>query len=155
MSSPPFPVCDIAMIPGLLPIFLHSCEIKSGSGLRTRLDEMCTEPSQSQNLNTVTAGNKTTLSMLKHNIRWWVICISHILYTIHSSNCNSDTILPILTFSQPAVKFIYIVSAAVLQWLLSLRKHIIVLTNLQKLPCWVPVATCATTSGIEWSQIRK
>ena len=25
------------MVPGLLPIFLHSCEIKSGSGLGTRL----------------------------------------------------------------------------------------------------------------------
>ena len=35
--SPPFPVRDIVLIPGLLPIFLHSCEIKSGSGLRTRL----------------------------------------------------------------------------------------------------------------------
>ena len=30
--SSPFPVCDILMIPGLL-IFLHGCEIKSGSGL--------------------------------------------------------------------------------------------------------------------------
>ena len=28
---------DVAMIPGLLPIFLHSCEIKSGSGLGTRI----------------------------------------------------------------------------------------------------------------------
>ena len=26
------------MIPGLLPIFLHSCKIKSGSGLETRLN---------------------------------------------------------------------------------------------------------------------
>ena len=34
--SPPFPTHDIAMIPGLLPILLHSCEIKSGSGLGTR-----------------------------------------------------------------------------------------------------------------------
>ena len=25
------------MVPGLLPIFLHGCEIKSGSGLGTRL----------------------------------------------------------------------------------------------------------------------
>ena len=31
--SPPFPVHDVVLIPGLLPIFLHSCEIKSGSGL--------------------------------------------------------------------------------------------------------------------------
>ena len=31
------PVCDVAMFPGLLPIFLHSCEIKSGSGPGTRL----------------------------------------------------------------------------------------------------------------------
>ena len=28
---------DVAMIPGLLLIFLHGCEIKSGSGLGTRL----------------------------------------------------------------------------------------------------------------------
>ena len=28
---------DVVLIPGLLPIFLHSCEIKSGSGLGTRL----------------------------------------------------------------------------------------------------------------------
>ena len=35
--SPPFPVRDVLMIPGLLPIFLHGCEIKSGSGLGTRL----------------------------------------------------------------------------------------------------------------------
>ena len=39
--SPPFPArdVDVAMIPGLLPIFLHGCEIKSGSGLGTRLVE--------------------------------------------------------------------------------------------------------------------
>ena len=37
--SPPFLNRDvyIAMFPGLLPIFLHVCEIKSGSGLRTSL----------------------------------------------------------------------------------------------------------------------
>ena len=35
--SPPFPVRDVAMIPGLLPIFLRGCEKKSGSGLGTRL----------------------------------------------------------------------------------------------------------------------
>ena len=29
----PFPARDVAMIPGLLLIFLHSCEIKFGSGL--------------------------------------------------------------------------------------------------------------------------
>ena len=33
----PFPVRDVVMVPGLLPIFLHGCEIKSGSGLGTRL----------------------------------------------------------------------------------------------------------------------
>ena len=33
--SPPFSACDTAVIPGL--IFLHGCEIKSGSGLETRL----------------------------------------------------------------------------------------------------------------------
>ena len=27
----------VVLIPGLLPIFLHGCEIKSGSGLGTRL----------------------------------------------------------------------------------------------------------------------
>ena len=37
--SPPFPVRDVALIPGLLPIFLHSCEIKSGRDLGTRLYE--------------------------------------------------------------------------------------------------------------------
>ena len=31
--SPPFPVHDVVLIPGILPIFLHGCEIKSGSGL--------------------------------------------------------------------------------------------------------------------------
>ena len=36
-SSPPFLVRDVVLIPGLLPIFLHGCEIKSGSGLGTRL----------------------------------------------------------------------------------------------------------------------
>ena len=35
--DPPFPVRDVVMVPGLLPIFLHGCEIKSGSGLGTRL----------------------------------------------------------------------------------------------------------------------
>ena len=35
--SPPFPVCDVVLIPGLLLIFLHSCDTKSGSGLGTRL----------------------------------------------------------------------------------------------------------------------
>ena len=37
IPSPPFPVCDVVLIPGLLPIFLHGCEIKSGRGLGTRL----------------------------------------------------------------------------------------------------------------------
>ena len=35
--SPPFPVRDVVLLPGLLPIFLHGCEIKSGSGLGTML----------------------------------------------------------------------------------------------------------------------
>ena len=35
--SPPFLVHDVVMVPGLLPTFLHSCEIKSGSGLGWRL----------------------------------------------------------------------------------------------------------------------
>ena len=30
---------DVILIPGLLPIFLHSCEIKSGCGLGTRLPQ--------------------------------------------------------------------------------------------------------------------
>ena len=80
--------------------------------------------------------------------------ISHILCITHSSNCNSDAILHIL---QLAVKSIYIVSAVALQWLLAFGENTLSsspLANLQKLsPCWVPVATCATTSGTEWSQI--
>jgi len=36
-GRPPFPVRDVVMIPGLLPIFHHECEIKSGSGLWMRL----------------------------------------------------------------------------------------------------------------------
>ena len=35
--SLPFPVYDVVMVPGILPIFLHSYEIKSGSGLGMRL----------------------------------------------------------------------------------------------------------------------
>ena len=35
--SPPFPVRDVVLVPGLVPIFLHGCEIKSGSVLGTRL----------------------------------------------------------------------------------------------------------------------
>ena len=37
-TSPPFPARDVAIIPGLLPIFLYGCAIKSGSGLSKRLD---------------------------------------------------------------------------------------------------------------------
>ena len=33
------PVGDVVLIPGLLPIFLYGCEIKSGSGLGTRLQQ--------------------------------------------------------------------------------------------------------------------
>ena len=33
----PFPVHDVIMIIGLLPIFLHNCKIKSGSDLGMRL----------------------------------------------------------------------------------------------------------------------
>ena len=36
-SSPPFPVSDVELVPGLLPIFHHVCKIKSGGGLWTRL----------------------------------------------------------------------------------------------------------------------
>ena len=35
--SPPFPVRDVVLLPGLLPVFLHGCKIKSGSGLGMRL----------------------------------------------------------------------------------------------------------------------
>ena len=35
--SPLFPVRDVVIIPGLLPIFLHGYEKKSGNGLGTRL----------------------------------------------------------------------------------------------------------------------
>jgi len=38
----PFPVCNVVMESGLLPIFLHNCEKKSGSGLWTRLLAFCT-----------------------------------------------------------------------------------------------------------------
>ena len=37
LPSPPFLVHDVVLILGLLPIFLHGYEIKSGSGLGTRL----------------------------------------------------------------------------------------------------------------------
>ena len=37
VDGPPFLVHDIVLIPGLFPIFLHGCKIKSGSGLGTRL----------------------------------------------------------------------------------------------------------------------
>ena len=40
--SPQFLVCDVVLIPGLLLIFLHGCEIKSGSSLETRLPYMYT-----------------------------------------------------------------------------------------------------------------
>ena len=36
-KSPPFLVDDVVMVPGLLLIFLCSCEIRSESGLGTRL----------------------------------------------------------------------------------------------------------------------
>ena len=39
--SPPFPVRDVVLIPGLLPIFLHGSEIKTGRGLGTRLAFPC------------------------------------------------------------------------------------------------------------------
>ena len=39
-SSPPFLTCDVVMVPGLLPSSLHSHEIKSGSGLGTRLHQV-------------------------------------------------------------------------------------------------------------------
>ena len=92
----------------------------------------------------MTTGDKTTLSMLKHNIRWWVICTSHILYTTHSSNCNSDTIYyfwyHLLSFC--CGLFLHLEKACTLS---SCSPTFIL--------CWVPVATCGTTSGIEWSQI--
>ena len=37
LVSPSFLARDIVLIPGLLPIFLHGCEIKSLNGLGTRL----------------------------------------------------------------------------------------------------------------------
>ena len=40
-TSPPFPVHDVVMVPGLLTNFLHSCKIKSGSVLLTRLPSVC------------------------------------------------------------------------------------------------------------------
>ena len=41
--NPPFPVRDVVLLPGLLPIFLHGCEIKSGRGLGTRLSTLRTD----------------------------------------------------------------------------------------------------------------
>ena len=35
------------LIPGLLPIFLHGCEIKSGSGIGTRIPEYSCESGES------------------------------------------------------------------------------------------------------------
>ena len=43
LPSPPFPVRDVVLVPGLLPVFLHGCEIKSGSGLGTRLGKLFSE----------------------------------------------------------------------------------------------------------------
>ena len=37
LTDPPFLVCDVVMVSGLLLSFVHSCKIKSGSGLGTRL----------------------------------------------------------------------------------------------------------------------
>ena len=37
LTESTIPVRDVVMVPGLLSIFLHGCEIKSGSGLGTRL----------------------------------------------------------------------------------------------------------------------
>ena len=37
LTESTIPVRDAVLIPGLLPIFLHGCEIKSGRGLGTRL----------------------------------------------------------------------------------------------------------------------
>jgi len=47
---------------------------------------------------------------------------------------NSDTILSIMTSSQLAINFIYIVPAVVFQWLLSWENTLSPLTNLQKPP---------------------
>ena len=63
-------------------------------------------------------------------------------------------------FTTCCVKFIYLVSAAVLQWLPSCRDleptahhHPHCSPTFRSFSGWVPVATCATTSGIEWSHI--
>ena len=38
--------CDVVLIPGLLPIFLHGCKIKSAWGLGTRLFLLCRHQQQ-------------------------------------------------------------------------------------------------------------
>ena len=135
------------MVPCLLPIFLHSCEIKSGSGLGTKLDEMCLV--SLQNLSTVHS-TEWQLETRLHWVRLNIILDGELFAypTYFTQHIHLIAILIPSTTSDT----IYLVSAAVYSriW----RKHIIILlTNLQKLPCWVPVATCATTSGIEWSHI--
>jgi len=69
--SPPFPVRDIVLIQGLLPIFFHSCEIKSGSGLRTRL-LYCFSVLQGRK-----AGRGLGMRLLEKNALWnWIARIA-------------------------------------------------------------------------------
>ena len=42
-KCPPVMAHDVAMIPGLLWIFLHGCKVKYGSGLGTRLQGKCSQ----------------------------------------------------------------------------------------------------------------
>ena len=57
----PFPVHDVLLIPGLLLIFLHGCEIKSGRDLGTRVS-----------LKTSSCLLDWCLIVL-HVIQWWLI----------------------------------------------------------------------------------
>ena len=63
---------------------------------------------------------------------FFFVYVTHIFQTTF----NSDTILSIMTSSQLAINFIYIVPAVVFQWLLSWENTLSPspLTNLQKLP---------------------
>ena len=61
--SPPFPVCNIAMVPSLLQISLHSCK-KSGSSLGTRLCNL--EQSRTNCAITVSNSVQNTIANIMH-----------------------------------------------------------------------------------------
>ena len=74
--SPPFPVCDVVLVPGLLPIFLHGCKIKSGSGLGTRQQNSYTHMQE---------------SITEYVHRQWIfgtLCASPVLTTLQKRSPN-------------------------------------------------------------------